>query len=53
MYTITILRSNPKSQTNFRDMLDQKGPDLDQKGTKIGGAKFFRNHKPQFSKRGP
>ena len=50
MYTITILRSSPKSKTSFTDMLDQKGPNLDQKGPEIGGAKFFRPVNPNFPK---
>ena len=52
MYTITILRSSPKSQTSFKDMLDPKGPNLDRKGPKMGRAKFFRTVNFNFTKEG-
>ena len=32
-------------------ILGQKGANLDQKGPKMGGARFFQNPKPQFSKK--
>ena len=34
-------------------ILDLKGANLDQKGPKMGGAGFFPNRKPPFSKRRP
>ena len=34
-------------------VLGQHGANLDQKGPKMGGARFFQNPKPQFSKRRP
>ena len=43
MYKITILRSSPKSHTSFKDMLDQKV-------TKMCGAKFFRTVNLNFPK---
>ena len=39
MYTITILRSSHKQALKI--CWTQKGPNLDQKGTKMGEAKFF------------
>ena len=38
MYTITILRSSPKSQTSFKDMLDPKW----------AGTKFLQTVNPNF-----
>ena len=32
-------------------ILGLKGENLDQKGPKMGGARFFQNPKPQFSKK--
>ena len=34
-------------------ILGQKGVNLDQKGPKMGGARFFLDCKPQFSERRP
>ena len=44
MYTVTILRSSPKSQTSFKGLLDPK------KGPIKGGAKFFRTVNLNFPK---
>ena len=50
MYTITILRSSLKSQISLKICWTQKGPNLDQKGSKMGVARFFPDFKPQFFK---
>ena len=50
MYTITILRSSPKSQTSFKDMLDPKRSKFGPKRAKMGRAKFFRTVNLNFPK---
>ena len=50
MYTVTILKSIPKSQTSFKDMLDPKRSKFGPKGPKMGGAKFFRTVNLNFEK---
>ena len=51
MYTITILRSSPQSQTSFKDMLDPKrskfGPKRAQNGQELN---FFRTVNLNFCK---
>ena len=49
MYTNTILRSSPKSQTSF-DMLDPKRPKFGPKRAKMDGAKLFRTVSLNFPK---
>ena len=51
MYTITILRSSPKSKTSFTDMLDSKRSKFGPKKAKMGMDNFFPDCKPQFSKK--
>ena len=51
MYTIIILRSSPKPQTSFKDMLDPKKVQIwTKKGQKWAGAKFFRTVNLNFPK---
>ena len=50
MYTITILRSSPKSQRSFKDMLNPKRSKYGPKMPKMGEANFFRAVNFNFSK---
>ena len=50
MYTFTILGSSPKSQTSFKDMLDQKRPKFGPKRDQNGRDKFFWTVNLNFSK---
>ena len=50
MYTFTILRSSPKSLTNFKDMLGPKKVNTWTKNSPKWAGKIFPDLKPQFSK---
>ena len=50
MYTITILRSSPKSQTSLKDMLDPKGSKLGPKWVQNGQSYIFRTVNLNFPK---
>ena len=51
MYTITILRSSPKSQTSFKDMLDPKRSKFGSKrGLQWVGLFFLRTVNLNFPK---
>ena len=56
---ISFYTKNQQNSINHLEDISQKfdfGPkkaNLDQKGPKMGGASFFQNPKPQFSKRRP
>ena len=50
MYTITIFWSSLKSLTNFKDIFDLKGLNLDQRGPKMGGLDFFWTVNQNFPK---
>ena len=53
MYTITTLRSSPKSQRSFKDMLDPKRSKFGPKRAQIGQELNVPDSKPKFSKRRP
>ena len=50
MYTITILKSCPKLQTSFKDMLDPKRSKFGPKTAQYGRGKIFPDFKQNFSK---
>ena len=50
MYTVTILRSSPKSQTSFKDMLNPKRSKFGPKRAQKGRGYIFRTVNLNFPK---